>query len=359
MVMATEATVNEPEGSGSAADDGAPHAVPEVSGVLLRALADVVVQVGIAPSAVFQGDEALLATCEPTDFRVPLPTYRALLARAIALTGDPALGLRCALQASESAFDLLAPLVAHVPTLRHAIQETKQFQALAFDGVTLHLTERTGVARVCCDFPRSHEPTDQSVAEFLTAGLTRMVRGFGCSPSEFHLASFEHKRPSYYQVYAEAFEGKERFSQTFTGVEFAAHLLDRRHLHANPVLQTVVHRQAEQRLERLARPAGTLDRLRMYLLSQPAARVPTLSGAARQLGVSPRTLRRRLAEAGQTYRALTQHMQGERACILLRNPELTLQDVAGALGFTDTTAFYRAFKRWTGRTALDYRNAPQ
>ena len=67
---------------------------------------------------------------------------------------------------------------------------------------------------------------------------------------------------------------------------------------------------------------------------------------------------RRLAAAGQTYRAVMQQMQGERACVLLRNPDLSLQDVASALGFTDISAFYRAFKRWTGRTALDYHNAP-
>jgi AraC-like DNA-binding protein len=355
--------VIEPEGlaseSSASAERGSQPAIPEVSGVLLRALADVVQQVGIAPAAVFQGDETTLAGAEPTDVRVPLPTYRALLTRAMALTGDPALGLRCALQASESAFDLLAPLVAHVPTLRHAIQETRQFQALAFDGADVHLTEHTGVARVSCDFPRSHEATDRSLAEFLTAGLTRMVRAFGCAPSEFHGACFEHKRPSYHQVYAKVFEGKERFAQSFTGVEFAARVLDRRHLHSNPELQTVVHRQAEQRLERLARPAGVIDRLRMYLLTQSPDRVPTMAAAARHLGLSPRTLRRRLADAGQTYRDVTQQMQGERACVMLRNPDLTLQNIAAALGFTDTTAFYRAFKRWTGRTALEYRSAPE
>jgi AraC-like DNA-binding protein len=326
--------------------------------VLLRALADVVQQAGVPPGAVFEGEETRLATCEPTDFRVPLPTYRALLGRAIAVTGDPALGLRCALHASESAFDLMAPLVAHVPTLRHAIQETRQFQALAFDGAAVHLTEHTGVARVRCDFPRSHEPTDRSLAEFLTGGLVRMLRAFGCSQNEFLAAKFEHKRPSYHHVYAKAFDGKERFSQEFTCVEFAAAVLDRRHLHANPELQTLVHRQAQERLERLARPAGLIDRLRMYLLSQPAAQVPSMAVAARQLGVSVRTLRRRLAETDQSYRTLTQEMQGERACMMLRNPELTLQSVAGALGFTNTTAFYRAFKRWTGRTACDYRDAP-
>jgi AraC-like DNA-binding protein/NAD(P)-dependent dehydrogenase (short-subunit alcohol dehydrogenase family) len=356
-VMSPQVISGSASPSPESVESGTQPAVAEVSGVLIRALADVVMQAGIAPDSLFQREERRLATSEPTDVRMPLPAYRALLARAMALTGDPAIGLRCALHASEAAFDLLAPLVAHVLTLRHAIQEAAQFQALVFDGAQLILTERAGVARVRYEFPRSHESGDRSLAEFLTAGLMRMLRGFRCSQSEFYGASFEHKRPGYHHAYTEAFEGKERFSQEFTGVEFAAHLLDRRHLHANPALQTLVHAEAEQRLERLSRPASVIDRLRMYLLNEPATRVPAMSVAARRLGVSVRTLRRRLAEGGHSYRGLTQDMQGERACMMLRNPVFTVQSIGATLGFADTAAFCRAFKRWTGRTARDYRNA--
>jgi hypothetical protein len=258
-------------------------ATPEVSGVLLRALADVVLRLGITPAKLFQVDAKRFTTGEPVDVRVPLTVYRGLLTRAIALTGDPALGLRCGLQASESAFDLLAPLVSHVPTLRHAIREARQFQALAMDGVSIQLTQCAGVARLRCEFPRSQESTDLSLGEFLTAGLMRMLRGFGCMRKDFHAARFEHRRPTYHHVYAEAFEQKERFSEAFTGLEFAADLLDRPHLHANPMLQSLVHAQAEQRLGRLSRPAGVVDPLRMYLLTQSAARVPSMTVAARTL----------------------------------------------------------------------------
>jgi AraC-like DNA-binding protein len=50
-------------------------------------------------------------------------------------------------------------------------------------------------------------------------------------------------------------------------------------------------------------------------------------------------------------------MQGERARAILRNPDFTVQGAADALGFTDPTAFHRAFRRWTGVTAVEYRNA--
>jgi AraC-like DNA-binding protein len=48
-------------------------------------------------------------------------------------------------------------------------------------------------------------------------------------------------------------------------------------------------------------------------------------------------------------------MQRERACALLRNHDHSLQEVAAALGFADAAAFHRAFKRWTGLTAAEYR----
>lgn len=326
-----------------------------VSGVLLRALADVAQQYGVAADALFQDDANAFMTREPVEVRVPLSEYRRLMERAIALTGEPAIGLRAGLYASESAFDLLAPLVAHVPTLRDGIREIRQFQSLFLGGVYLHLTENAGVATMRWEFPHSHAPSDRCLSEFLMAGALRMLRAFGCARGELHVARFEHKRPAYHQLYASVFNGAERFGEDVTSIEFAAKLLDRPHLHSNPALQTLIHTEVEQRLARVAKPTSLVDRLRVYLRNQPAARVPDMAVAARALGVSVRSLRRRLSEEGLSYRVLTQDLQRDQACAMLRNSDFTLQDVAFALGFADPASFHRAFKRWTGLTACEYR----
>lgn len=333
------------------------HEAETVSGVLLRALADVVVQHGVAPEALFQSDTHAFMTTEPVELRVPLSKYRRLIERAISLTGEPAIGLRAGLYASESAFDLLAPLVAHVPTLRDGVREIRQVQSLFLGGVYLHLTENAGVACLRWEFPRAHGPSDRSLAEFLTAGIMRMLRAFGCARGEFYAARFEHRTPAYHNVYSTIFQGKERFSDELTGLEFAACLLDRPHLHSNPVLQALIRAEVQQRIARVARPASLVDRLRAYLRNQPAARVPDMSVAARDLGVSVRSLRRRLSEEALSYRVLTQELQRDQACAMLRNADFTLQGVAHALGFADAASFHRAFKRWTGLTACEYRGA--
>jgi AraC-like DNA-binding protein len=328
-----------------------------VSGVLLRALADVSLQYGISPGTLFQEEAKVFMTGEPVEARVPLPEYRRLLGRAVALTREPAIALRTGHYASESAFDLLAPLVAHVPTLRDGIREIRQFQSLFFTGAYLHLTEHTGVARLRWEFPRAHASSDRWIAEFLMAGMMRMLRAFGCGRGDLFAARFEHRTPSYRQAYSSIFQGTERFSDELTGLEFAAHVLDRPHLHSNPGLQTLIRAEVERRLARVSRPTTLVDRLRAYLRNQPAPRVPEMSVAAQEIGVSVRSLRRRLSEEGLSFRVLIQELQCTHACAMLRNSDFTVQAVAHALGFADTPSFHRAFKRWTGRTASEYRGS--
>ncbi len=82
---------------------------------------------------------------------------------------------------------------------------------------------------------------------------------------------------------------------------------------------------------------------------------PSLSRAARALGMSPRTLQRRLAEAGLCYSALLNEARFERACRLLEIPGERLCDIAAALGYADAGSFTRAFERWAGMSPLRYR----
>jgi AraC-like DNA-binding protein len=329
---------------------------PEVSGVLVRALAETVMRYEIEPAALVDGESDVLNARVPLDVRVPLQVFGRMLKRAADLTGEPCVGLLCGVDASDSAFDLFAPLVSHVATLRHAIQETSQFEALLFNGAHMYLTEAGDVARLRCEFPRSQDSTDRSIAEFMVGGLTRLLQRFGATRRDLHAAYFEHRRPIPAHAYAKIFRGGERFSEPFTGLEFSSRLLDRPHLHANPELQSAVHVQAEQRLERLARP-DLVDRLRAYLVNHPTPGRTGLPKVAQEFGVSVRSLRRRLMETGNSYRALTQEMQRQRACMLLGNPTITVKAVAGSLGYDDTSAFRRAFRRWTGLSIWEYRRS--
>jgi AraC-like DNA-binding protein len=104
-------------------------------------------------------------------------------------------------------------------------------------------------------------------------------------------------------------------------------------------------------------PANTVGRVRAYINST-LAREPrdlSINDAARTLGVSVRTLIRRLRKSGSSFQTLRDSARQDLAVHLLGKPNLTVEDVAVALGFSDAANFSRAFKRWFGASPRRYR----
>jgi AraC-like DNA-binding protein len=83
--------------------------------------------------------------------------------------------------------------------------------------------------------------------------------------------------------------------------------------------------------------------------------IPFAAEVGKHLGMSTRTLNRRLSEKGTTYRQLVQDTQQEISTELLRNTTETVSEIAFQAGFSEQSAFNRAFKRWTGQSPLEYR----
>jgi AraC-like DNA-binding protein len=100
-----------------------------------------------------------------------------------------------------------------------------------------------------------------------------------------------------------------------------------------------------------------LPHLRRLMAEQLArtGRVPRLQEVAQQLGISPRTVIRRLKAVDVTFQALADELLLRHGRILLSDPGLSVARVAEDLGFSDTSGFYRSFRRWTGMTPAEYR----
>jgi AraC-like DNA-binding protein len=84
---------------------------------------------------------------------------------------------------------------------------------------------------------------------------------------------------------------------------------------------------------------------------------PSLTAIAKQLGYAPRTLQRKLQEAGTSYHTLLDEMRQELSFYYLRDAQIAVSEVAFLLGFSETSAFHRAFKRWTGTSPGEFRLA--
>lgn len=98
-----------------------------------------------------------------------------------------------------------------------------------------------------------------------------------------------------------------------------------------------------------------VSRIRHLLADDPDRLLPGFDAMAAALGMSSRTLRRRLDEEGTSYQAIKDNLRREHAARLLEKTSLSIAEIADRVGFSDASAFHRSFRKWTGLAPGDYR----
>jgi AraC-like DNA-binding protein len=291
-----------------------------VSVLLVRALVEALERANVAPESLLGPSSIDRGRLERIDERFELEEFAVLQERAATLAANPALGLHIGEQVTETAFDSLGYLAGHAPTLREAVTVISRFAALALEGAHLALRESVGVATIHYMFPRASPVSDRMLSEFVMAGLLRLARRLAGASARASVVSFEHSRPPYHAKYTRMFDGAERFAQPSTFIAFEREILDRRQLHQSPHLYEIVRAEAERKLHWIAGNPGPTERLRRYLRAHRVAQMPDMATAARDLGMSERTLRRQLASERTSYREIVRATLEDCAEHLLRDP---------------------------------------
>jgi AraC-like DNA-binding protein len=164
---------------------------------------------------------------------------------------------------------------------------------------------------------------------------------------------FAFPEPPYYRRLAGLLGGPAVFGRPRNQIVFAAEMLDAPVLMHDPVAQRLAREQCERELEKFG--AGGQFLLRVRSAMTTGSRVASLGEVARQMGISERTLKRRLAECGTSYSQLVAELLYSRALQYLRDESLSMEQVAERLGYSDAANFTRAFRRWSGTTPALFR----
>jgi AraC-like DNA-binding protein len=253
-------------------------------------------------------------------------------------------------------FDVLATATAYAPSLREALACVLRFQALLFEQAELTLVERGDSLFLRSSPVASSELATRVRSELAISCPVRLMRHVGAPEAAVLRVAFVHREPHYAREYAPFLGERVFFEQPESGIEIDVSWLDRRVRHANVELHRLLTAQAQQVLTRVHSRDGYGSQLRDYLCRE-FPRVPEMREAARALAVSERSLRRRLAEEGGSYSTILHETRLVIAQRLLCDPTRSISQVAVAVGFADGPAFFRAFKRWTGRSPSAYRSA--
>jgi AraC-like DNA-binding protein len=147
--------------------------------------------------------------------------------------------------------------------------------------------------------------------------------------------------------------GTMRFGRPSHRLVFDASLLEVPLTSADPAAMQLAREQCDRELAALSESASLAGRVRVELTRGDAG--ATLERVARRLGASTRTLKRRLAEEGTSFRAISDEARRQKALLLLDDRRVPLAEVAERLGYSDVANFTRAFRRWTGKSPGAFR----
>ena len=325
--------------------------------VMLRVLADAVAQYGVSVDKLTHGTGVLPEWLDRRDALICKSDFEQLTSRAVALTGDDAFGLHWAERSSFAAFDIMGHVVAAVPTFGDALKAVLDLYPLISDGNEFALRVDGHAATLAFHLARSAPPSAYVKEEFIAASCVRLLRLFAGSRGMPFSAHFTYPAPTHRFEYTRFFGGLERFEQPFTGIVVDRALLDAQRMCHDPGLERDLRVHAEARLQRTTATVPYAKRVKECLLEEGRVGRGQMKVVAERLGIGERSLRRHLADEGASFPALRAQALSARARQLLTEADLAIKEVAWSLGFSDPTAFHRAFKTWTGMTPAAFRAA--
>lgn len=323
---------------------------------LVRTLIEAVERAGVSPTRFIEAAQLDRALLDDPGARLDLPSYDRLQELALDMTGDPALGLHMGDSQSLSAFQVVGFLASHCRTIREGLDVFFRYHRIVSDCPASYLIERGDESVLIYNFPRTTPRCSRLRAEFGMTRLFRIAQMFlrvGATPREIW---FEHEQPAYVAEYVRVFgDVVLRFSQPSTGIVMPTVMLDSVQLHPNPQLFQVLKSQADALLSELDQEPALASKIHQLVVHHFTDVEPDMDTIARRLGMSSRSLRRRLQEEGVSFSAVVARAMGELACNVLREKHTTIQEAAFRLGFAEVSSFHRAFKRWTGKTPKQFR----
>ena len=293
--------------------------------------------------------------------RVPASAMERLWAAAEQLTGDPDLGLHSAEGCNPGALGILGYVLLSCGTAAQALERLARHAPLLNEGLQVQLLMegdqtlcRFGAATGSTSYLQ-HRP--RQAIETLAAGIVLTLRRLAAQPQQAPqplAVHFRHPAPASLGEHQRLLGPVVLFGQAHDQVRDASAALQAPLLSADPGLPAMFEGDALRRLQALASQTTLRGRALAVVAARLRRTVPTLASVAAAPGVSGRSLQRGLQAERCAYRDIVDEVRHTLALAHLARPGSTATDVAFLLGFSEPSAFSRAFRRWTGVTPAQF-----
>lgn len=277
----------------------------------------------------------------------PLSELHAFLDAAAEVTDDPCMGVHVGRALSRSTWDLLQLNCLSAATLGDALENIPRYIALFNADVEIVLRRDASATSVSHVIAGRAEGLSRHGNELWLAALldrAQSATGVELKPIE---CWFGHPEPTNSSALVEAFGcARLRFSAGSTGLCLSSRDLSLPLRSADPVLLAVLDRLTEPTRAALSDRKGVSARALSAIEAEPSLGEASIRSVARRLAVSTRSLQRSLADERTSFRTLVEQVRRERARSLL-SAGCSPDEVAHRLGYSERSAFVRAFGRWS------------
>jgi AraC-like DNA-binding protein len=298
---------------------------------------------------------------EEPNSRIVASAMDRLWTTAEQLTGDPDLGLHTAESYNPGALTIVGYVILSCRTAGDALDRLARYAPLLNEGLRVCVTRHDDSTHCQFDaverFDSFLHRRPRQVMETLAAGVVVTLRRLATARVEPTAVTFRHGAPSSVTEHQRVLGPAVRFDQPENAVVYPSATLEASLLSADPALLEVFEGDARRRMDQLESRGTVSGRVQAVLCTQIKGEVPDLATVASELAMSERSVQRSLREEATSYRELVDEVRKDLALQHLARPGTSATDVAFLLGFSEPSAFSRAFRRWTGSPPTQFRSA--
>lgn len=293
---------------------------------------------------------ALIQDLERFDYII----WRDVLTELQMLTAHPYLALDIAKHIEPKHLGVLGYLASSSATIGSALTRYYDFHRLLYDGNPLVIEAKGDLMLVRWEVPEAlvTHLTNEIAVALVFQFLNRYLR-----PEQFQIAEihFTHPAPTSIAYYEQYFRCPVKFQQPYSQLIMPMSVLAQPIVQADQTLQQLLLQQAQHLLAQLPNSTQLDQRLQSAILSGLQQGEFQLEKIAAQLQIQPRQLQRHLQQQGTTFSQRLQEVRLLLAVEYLKDLHLSLNEISLLLGFSEQSAFQRAFRKWTQMTPKQWR----
>ena len=288
------------------------------------------------------------------DARVSAAQFCVAWSEGVRLSRDPQLALRIAAATPSGAFGIVEYVCRSSPTLGAALRQWVRYLNLLDDAVTVGLVVEGDRAYLRVE--RESEAPAPASHELCWALVARQARELSAAPFRLTSVELTHRVPGNIAAYRAWFDAPVVFGAERTQLVMPAAALDASLVSSDPKLLAILTRAADELGRKVSTDPTLTAQIKRVLREALRSDEATIDSVASKLGLTGRSLQRRLKDEGTAFQTVREEVRRELAQRYL-DDDLSIAEISFLLGFSEPSAFFRAFKRWTGQTPVESRLA--